>query len=68
MEYENELNCSLISIEKKGKLTLREIGERLNISFVRVKQIEDKTCRKVIKRLANENITREIFQENIDYL
>tara|TARA_A100001515_G_scaffold95792_1_gene76861 strand:- start:304 stop:558 length:255 start_codon:yes stop_codon:yes gene_type:complete len=42
IEYEEDNNCSLISIEKNGKLTLKEVAKRLNISDVRVKQIQDK--------------------------
>ena len=40
IEYINEHNCCLISIHENGNMTLREIGERLGISFARVKQIE----------------------------
>ena len=47
IEYEEDLNCSLISIKKHGNMTLREVARRLNISFVRVKQIEDKAVGKL---------------------
>ena len=51
IEYEEDLNCSEISIKKHGKMGLREVAERLGVSFVRVKQIEDKALEKVRKRL-----------------
>jgi len=41
LDYEEDLNCTLIAAEKHGALTLREVGDRLGISFVRVKQIQD---------------------------
>jgi len=40
IDYTDEYNCCLISIYENGNMTLREIGERLGISFARVKQIE----------------------------
>ena len=40
IEYADQYNCCLISIYENDNMTLREIGERLGISFARVKQIE----------------------------
>ena len=53
IEYEEDLNCTLIAIKKnKGHpMTLREVGKRLDISFVRVKQIEDEVKKKIKKRI-----------------
>jgi len=47
IEFEEDHNCSLCSIEKNGSMTLREIAGRLGISFVRVKQIQDKSIKKI---------------------
>jgi len=47
INYKNDLNCSLIAVEKNGPMTLREIAERLNVSFVRIKQIQDKALKKM---------------------
>ena len=41
LDYEEDLNCTLIAVEKHGPMTLREVGDRLGISFVRVKQLQD---------------------------
>ena len=41
LDYKEDLNCTLIAVDKHGPLTLREVGDRLGISFVRVKQIQD---------------------------
>ena len=41
ISYEDEQNCSLISIYENGPMTLREIAERMGVSFARVKQIQD---------------------------
>jgi len=49
IEYKDDFNCTLLSVQKHGKMTLREVAERLQISFVRVKQIEDKAIEKLIK-------------------
>jgi len=51
IDYEDDHNCALIAIEKNGDMTLHEVAERLNISYVRVKQIQDKTLQKVGKRM-----------------
>tara|TARA_B100000212_G_scaffold323744_1_gene284067 strand:- start:159 stop:422 length:264 start_codon:yes stop_codon:yes gene_type:complete len=47
IEYPEEFNCSLISIHKNGRMTLREVGDRLRISFARVKQIESRALQKI---------------------
>ena len=41
LDYEEDLNCTLIAVDKHGPLTLREVGDRLGISFVRVKQLQE---------------------------
>ena len=47
IDYKDEFNCCLISIYENGTLTLRQVGERLGISFARVKQIEQKALLKM---------------------
>tara|TARA_Y100000296_G_scaffold81449_1_gene108664 strand:+ start:663 stop:905 length:243 start_codon:yes stop_codon:yes gene_type:complete len=47
INYKKDLNCALIAVEKNGAMTLREIADRLEISFVRVKQIQDKALLKL---------------------
>ena len=47
IDYPDEHNCSLVSIYENDSLTLREVGERLGISFARVKQIEQKALEKI---------------------
>jgi hypothetical protein len=52
IEYEEDLNCTHVTVDKhEGGLTLREIGERLGISFVRVCQIEKSAIEKLAKRI-----------------
>jgi len=41
INYEDDLNCTLVAVDKHGPMTLREVGDRLGISFVRVKQLQD---------------------------
>ena len=50
--FESEMNCSLISIEENGPMTLMQIGERLDLSFVRIAQIEKAAISKMKKRIA----------------
>ena len=47
IDFKEDYNCTLISIYENGSMTLRQIGERLGISFARVKQIETIALRKM---------------------
>jgi DNA-directed RNA polymerase sigma subunit (sigma70/sigma32) len=49
INYEEDLNCTLVAVKKHGAMTLREIARREKISFVRVKQIQDKAMEKIRK-------------------
>ena len=53
IDHEGDLNCALHAVKNNhtGELTLREVADRMGISFVRVKQIQDKAMRKVVKLL-----------------
>jgi hypothetical protein len=48
LDYEDDLNCMQIAIKKNKTMTLREIAERLGLSFVRVKQIQDRAIKRII--------------------
>jgi len=52
INYEDDLNCTLIAAEKNGPMTLREVGDRLGISFVRVKQLQDSALEKLAMKNA----------------
>tara|TARA_Y100000310_G_C20023523_1_gene508521 strand:+ start:209 stop:448 length:240 start_codon:yes stop_codon:yes gene_type:complete len=47
IDYKDDLNCTLEAVEKNGHMTLREVAKRLGVSFVRIKQIEDKAIKKI---------------------
>jgi hypothetical protein len=47
INYEEEYNCVFDSISRHDSMTLRQIGERLGISYVRVKQIADEVLNKI---------------------
>ena len=49
IEYEDDLNCSFLSIKKYKILTLEEVAKRLGLSIVRIKQIQDKALQKLQK-------------------
>tara|TARA_Y100000310_G_C20599082_1_gene772051 strand:- start:814 stop:993 length:180 start_codon:yes stop_codon:yes gene_type:complete len=55
LEYEEDLNCTIIAIKKHGPMTLEEVGKRHHISTVRAKQIIDATLLKLKKTLLREN-------------
>ena len=50
IDYEKDFNCSDIAVEKHGNMTLAQIAERLNLSIVRIKQIQDKALQKLRKK------------------
>ena len=47
LEHDEDLNCTLLSIEKNGPMSLKEVGVRLKLSDVRIKQIQDKLLKKM---------------------
>ena len=51
IDYEEDLNCTLIAVHKHGPMTLREIAPRMGVSFPRVKQIEDQAKKKLSNKL-----------------
>ena len=57
IDYEKEMNCCYKSIEQNPSgMTLREVAERLGVSFVRVKQIQDKALEKLNKCAFSDRI------------
>ena len=51
INYDDDLNCTLVSVEKHGNLTLREVADRMQVSFVRVKQIQDQGIEKFTRAI-----------------
>ena len=49
IDYGEDLNCTLIATNKKNNMTLAEVAKRMNLSIVRVKQIQDKALQKLQK-------------------
>tara|TARA_R110000796_G_scaffold28176_1_gene77261 strand:- start:2084 stop:2350 length:267 start_codon:yes stop_codon:yes gene_type:complete len=49
IDHKEDLNCTIVAVNSNpaGSFTLREVAERLDISFVRVKQIEEKALNKL---------------------
>jgi hypothetical protein len=56
INYEKDSNCTLVAIYNNDQkpMTLRQIAERLGISFARVKQIETKAFAKLKKHLVEK--------------
>lgn len=61
IEYGKDLNCSLISIDAHGPMTLDEVSKRMGLSLVRIKQIEEAALNKVKKR--NRELIKELLHE-----
>lgn len=53
ISYKKEHNCSMISIYLHGRMTLKQVSERLDVSIARIKQIETKALEKVKAVLKN---------------
>tara|TARA_Y100000593_G_C4149258_1_gene256239 strand:+ start:330 stop:638 length:309 start_codon:yes stop_codon:yes gene_type:complete len=68
IDYEEDLNCTIICANQHGPLSLREISDRMGVSFVRIKQIQDLTVEKFTKRLATKGIREEEVQEALSAL
>jgi len=49
INFERDLNCTIIAIANNNDepMTLRQVAERIGVSFVRIKQIEDKIFEKL---------------------
>ena len=56
INYEEDLNCAIVCANHNGPLSLREVADRMGVSFVRVKQVQDITVGKFVKRLAREGV------------
>jgi predicted DNA-binding protein (UPF0251 family) len=56
INYEEDLNCCLVAVDKHGDMTLREVADRLGISFVRVQQIHKTALKKMAKKIRFQNI------------
>jgi DNA-directed RNA polymerase specialized sigma subunit len=56
INYPDDHNCTLIAIYENGRMTLRQVAERLGISFARVKQIESAALLKIKKRCNKNDI------------
>lgn len=54
IDHGEDLNCTSIAVQRNGSMTLREVADRLGVSFVRIKQIEDKVLHKLESGLAKE--------------
>jgi len=51
INFPSEHNCCLVSIYENGPMTLRQVAERIQLSFARIKQIETKALEKIKKRI-----------------
>ena len=57
IDYDDDLNCTIVAIKNNGgdPMTLRQVSDRIGVSFVRVKQIEDEIKKKLVKTKFDDN-------------
>ena len=55
IDFEEDLNCTHVAVQKNGSMTLREISRRIGCSFVRVKQIEEEVLEKMKGQMEDNN-------------
>lgn len=51
IDYEEDMNCSIISADAHGPMTLEDVAARVGLSLVRIKQIEQAALVKLSKRV-----------------
>jgi hypothetical protein len=51
IDYEEDLNCTEIAVQKNDKMILREIGDRLKLTPSRIKQIQNEAIKKITNRI-----------------
>jgi hypothetical protein len=50
INFKDDLNCTLVCVNKHGKMTLNEVAKRMDLSIVRIKQVQDKAIQKLKKK------------------
>jgi len=50
IDYDDDLNCTFVAIEKHGRMTLREVADREGLTFARIQQIEKLALKKLSRR------------------
>jgi len=51
IDYPEDLNCTFVAIRKHGGMALSEVAKRLDLSLVRISQIEKKAVALLYKRI-----------------
>jgi len=54
INFEKDLNCTIVCANRHGPMTLHEVAPRLGVSFVRVKQNQDVALRKLSRTLKRD--------------
>tara|TARA_R110002074_G_scaffold39852_1_gene107024 strand:+ start:2886 stop:3143 length:258 start_codon:yes stop_codon:yes gene_type:complete len=57
IDYKQDLNCTEIAVQKNGAMTLKEVGKRLNLSYVRITQLEKAALQKMGKKAFTKDST-----------
>ena len=50
VEYQGDLNCTLVAVFKHGDMTLEEVAKRLKYTPARIQQIEKRALEKSSRR------------------
>lgn len=54
IDYEEDDNCALVAVEKNGRMTLEEIGERLDVSYEWVRKLEERAINKMQEKIGED--------------
>jgi len=55
IDFKDDMNCVHIAVKNNGSMILQEVAKRLNISHVRISQIEKEAIRKLQKKFLQNN-------------
>tara|TARA_R100000008_G_scaffold85773_2_gene76602 strand:- start:459 stop:728 length:270 start_codon:yes stop_codon:yes gene_type:complete len=47
IDFEGDNNCCLVAVYNNGPMTLRQVSERIGVTFARIQQIEKKALHKL---------------------
>ena len=61
IDYEKDLNCTIVCANKNGPLTLRDVADRMGVSYVRIQQIEQRALKKMEKILSMSQLQYEVL-------
>ena len=56
IDYEEDENCCLITVEKHGNISMDEVSKRIGVTLQRIEQMEKEALRKIRDIIKEKNI------------